>query len=165
MEILNQFGINPILLAAQVVNFLILLFILKKFLYGPILKVLETRKKTIEQSLKSAEEIERRLKEIGEREAEAILKSAREGEKIIKQAGEYGNEIMADARVQVQKIVDKTAKQTQLQFMRDKQDFEQSLRENVIDLVTTLVQKITNKILNDKDRKKIIEESIKSLRS
>jgi len=43
MDILNQFGIKPVLLAAQVVNFLALLFILKKFLYQPILKVLKTR--------------------------------------------------------------------------------------------------------------------------
>ena len=72
MDILNQFGVQPILLAAQVVNFLILLFILKKFLYGPILKVLDSRKKTIEQSLKNAEEIERRLLETTE-EKEKVM--------------------------------------------------------------------------------------------
>lgn len=165
MDFLKDFGVQPVLLAAQVVNFLILLFILKKFLYGPILKVLETRKKTIEQSLKNAEEIEKRLIEIGELQEKEIMKAAKKGEEIIKDASEYGNEIMADAHVQVQKIVDKATKQTQLQLVRDKQEFEQSLRENVVDLVTTLVQKITGKILTDKDRKRVIEESLKNLKS
>ena len=49
MEIIKQFGINPILLAAQVVNFIVLLFIFKKLLYKPILKVLDERKKKIEE--------------------------------------------------------------------------------------------------------------------
>ena len=66
MDILSQFGVKPILLAAQVVNFLILLFILKKFLYGPILKVLSERRKKIEDSLKNVEEIEKRYNEMKE---------------------------------------------------------------------------------------------------
>jgi len=77
MEIFNQFGINPLLLLAQVVNFAVLLFILKRFLYKPILKVLEERKKRIEESLKNAEEIEKRLVETAELEEEILAKSAR----------------------------------------------------------------------------------------
>jgi len=52
MEILKEFGIQPTLLLAQIVNFLIILFVLKKFFYKPIIKVLDARKKRIEVSLK-----------------------------------------------------------------------------------------------------------------
>ncbi len=83
MEILNQFGINPILLLAQVVNFLVLLFILKKFLYKPILKVLEERKKKIEESLKNAEEIEKRLLETEEEKDKVLLKASSEAQKLL----------------------------------------------------------------------------------
>ncbi len=75
MDILNEFGIKPILLAAQVVNFLILLYILKRFLYKPILKVLNERKNKIADSLKNAEEIERKLVEISEEEQKRIAKA------------------------------------------------------------------------------------------
>src|SRR3989344_8353758 len=83
MEILKQFGINPVLLAAQVVNFLILLFILKKFLYKPILKVLDERKRKIEESLNNATEIERKLSQTNETIEKMIGKAALDAQKML----------------------------------------------------------------------------------
>ena len=75
MEILNNFGFEPILFFAQIVNFLIIYLVLKKFLYKPLLKVLNDRKHKIEEGLKSAEESNRLLKETIDKEQE-ILKNA-----------------------------------------------------------------------------------------
>jgi F-type H+-transporting ATPase subunit b len=61
MDILHEFGVQPILLLAQIVNFAILFFLLRKFLYGPLLKILEQRRNTIKESLKNAEKIEKQL--------------------------------------------------------------------------------------------------------
>ncbi len=107
MDILSQFGVNPLLLAAQVVNFLILLFVLKKFLYGPILKVLEKRKLTIEQSLKHAEEIEQKLVAISEEEEKRLIKASQEGEKIIKQASESSVAIIDESRKKAEAVYQK----------------------------------------------------------
>src|SRR5437870_10658982 len=56
MEILKNFGFEPILFIAQIVNFVIIYLILKKFLYKPVLKLLKDRKQTIAGGLKQAEE-------------------------------------------------------------------------------------------------------------
>lgn len=165
MDILNQFGVQPILLAAQIVNFLILLFILKKFLYKPVLKVLEERKKRIEGSLKNAEEIERRLIEIASKEAEAILRSAREGEKIIKQAQAAGSQVIEDSNKIAGQIIEKATIQAKELIIQEKESFEHSIRENIADLIFMVVQKVTGKVLTKPDKKRIAEESIKSLRS
>ncbi len=165
MEILNQFGIKPILLAAQVVNFLILLFILKKFLYKPILKVLEERKKKIAESLQNAEEIEKRLAEIGEREAEALLKSAKESEKMIKDAGAEGSQIIVDAHKTAEQIVNKAVEEGKLLMIQENEKLQQSVRENVADLIFMVVGKVTGKLLTKKDQEKILKESIKDIRS
>src|SRR3989338_593740 len=58
MDFLSDFGVQPILLAAQAVNFLVLLFILNKFLYKPVLKTLDQRKQKVSQSLKAAHDIQ-----------------------------------------------------------------------------------------------------------
>lgn len=165
MDILNQFGVQPVLLLAQVVNFLILLFILKRFLYKPILKVLDERKKRIEDSLKNAEEIERRLIEIASKEAESILRSAREGEKIIKQAGIQGAQIIEDANKSAEQIVKKAAIQAQELMIQEKISFQQTLREHIADLILLIVQKVTGKTLTKHDEKRIAQDAIKSLKS
>ena len=71
MELLQKLGIDWRLLIAQLVNFSILVIILYKLLYKPVLKVLNDRKEKIEQGLKDAkslgEELER-TKELQKRE-------------------------------------------------------------------------------------------------
>ena len=107
MEILNQFGVQPILLAAQVVNFFILLFLLKKFLYGPILKVLNERKKRIEDSLKNAEEIEKRLQETNEKIDQMLAKASKEGQEVIDEATAQANLIIEDSKTRAEAAAQK----------------------------------------------------------
>src|SRR3989304_5856480 len=86
MEFLKEFGIQPTLLIAQIVNFLIILFLLKKFFYKPIIKLLDDRKKKIEESLKNAEEIEERLKQTEEKSAQIIEEERRNSRNLIAEA-------------------------------------------------------------------------------
>src|SRR3989344_6794797 len=111
MEILKQFGIDPLLLAAQVVNFLILLFILKKFLYKPVLKVLDERKVRIETSLKNAEEIEKRLILTEEEKEKILAKASIEAQKMLDQTKKeievLREEMMQNAKDQADDVVKK----------------------------------------------------------
>ena len=56
MEIINNFGLDPLLLGAQIVNFLIIFFILKRFAYKPVLDILKKREDSIKEGLRQAEE-------------------------------------------------------------------------------------------------------------
>lgn len=100
-ELLSQLGINFKLLLSQGVNFFIVLAVLTAFVYRPLLKLLEERRKKIEIGLKGAEEAERRLAQIevmkdaklreGERAVFEMIKNAEE------RAGVRGGEILASA--------------------------------------------------------------------
>jgi F-type H+-transporting ATPase subunit b len=76
MEALGALGIDFKLLIAQIINFVILIAILIKILYKPVLKTLEDRKKRIEESLKKAEEIDRKVITV-ESECKARLEETR----------------------------------------------------------------------------------------
>ena len=77
MEVLAKLGIDWKLLIAQAVNFLVLLWVLRRYAYRPILKALETRTKKIEQGLKDAETSQAKLQGVIEEEKK-ILTAARE---------------------------------------------------------------------------------------
>ncbi len=79
MEIIKNFGLNPILLAAQIVNFLIIFFILKKFLYKPVLNVLNKRQVTIKEGLKQAEEARVKLEKVVIEEKDILKQIAKLG--------------------------------------------------------------------------------------
>src|SRR3989338_3520624 len=103
MEIFNQFGVRLDLLAAQIVNFLLLLFILKRFLYKPILKVLQIRQQKIKDSLKNAAEIEKRLNAIAEEREKKLHEAGDAAQKIIDHAAKNADQIIKEARESAEK--------------------------------------------------------------
>jgi len=163
MEILNQFGIQPVLLAAQVFNFTILFLILKKFLYQPILKMLKTRQDTIAKSLKEAEEIEKRLQKTEEEREKVLEKAALEAKKMIDETTQSASQIIAEAHTKASTDMEKILEQGRLSIKLEKEKMQQEIREELADLVVLGIEKVAGKILDKKTQKEIVERSIKEL--
>lgn len=163
MEILNQFGINPILLAAQVVNFLILLWILNKLLYKPVLKALEERKKRIEDSLKNAEEIEKRLLETEEEREKVLAKALQESQKILDETKEAAAQMLADTNKTAEQILLKAEDEGKKIIEIQKQILMDQMKENAGRLVVLAFEKITGKKITQEDQRKLIEREVKNL--
>ena len=75
MEILKNLGFDPVMLAAQIVNFLIILYLLKRFLYKPILEMLKKREDSIKEGLKQAEEARITLEKTLQEEKKILSKA------------------------------------------------------------------------------------------
>ncbi len=163
MEILNQFGINPILLAAQVVNFLILLFILKKFMYKPLLKVLDQRKKTIEDSLKNAQEIERRLLQTEEDRDKILAKASQEAQKIADETKKELTLMREEDRQKAKDESEQIIKKAQEAARLESEKVLSEAKTEIIGLVMAVFQKVTGKVVTKEDQRKIIEKEIRNL--
>ena len=163
MDILKQFGVQPVLLAAQVVNFLILLFILKKFLYGPILKVLQQRKETIAQSLKNTEEIEARLQKTEEESRKVMAKALTEAQKILDQTNEAATQILDKANKQAEQILVRATADGKKIVELQKAVLMNQIRNSVGSLVSLVFEKVTGQKVTLEDQKKIIEKEVKNL--
>lgn len=163
MDILNNFGVQTTLLAAQIVNFLILLFLLKKFLYKPILKVLDARKEKIAMSLKDVEEIEKRLKEATEEGEKIIQKATLESKKIIEDSQKSGISIIEEAKEKASSEVSDMIKKGREQLAQERERIMKEARENIMNLVTLALEKTTGKVLTKKDQSSIIGKSIKEI--
>jgi F-type H+-transporting ATPase subunit b len=134
MELLNNFGFEPILFIAQIVNFLIIFFVLKKFLYKPMLKMLDDRKAKISQGAMQAEEAARILSETTQKE-ESILKKAQEQAVLmIKESKAEQQELMRQSEKDTQTRVEKM-----LSDARDQIRLESALAEKRL---TTQVSRI-----------------------
>lgn len=87
-ELLQKLGVDKWLLLSQAVNFLVLLWVMKKFAYGPLVEIMNKRRERIEEGLMKAEEADTRLREAedtaqmkrkeAEDEAMAILRATEE---------------------------------------------------------------------------------------
>ncbi len=163
MDILNQFGVKPLLLAAQVVNFLILLFILKKFLYKPILKVLEERKKRIEDSLRNAETIEKKLLKTQEDSEKILAKALEEAQKITEETKKDIAIMKEEGKLQAEQQAADIIRKTEEIIKMEKEKMMVEVKAEVGSLIVTVFQKVTGKSLTKEDQRKIIEREVKNI--
>lgn len=152
-------------MAAQAVNFFILLFILKRFLYKPILKVLDERKKRIEESLKNADEIEKRLQQTIEEEEKRLQKASLESEKIIKGAEAAAVQIIEEGKLKAEELSARILKEGQVQLQLQKENLQREVRADLADILSLALQKVTGKMFNKKDQKELIEQTVKGFRA
>src|SRR5581483_10771761 len=101
MELFRDFGFEPTLFFAQIINFLILAYVFKRFLYKPILKVLKDREHKIKQGLKDADQAA-----ADRQNAEA------ERERIIKQAGVEAEKILTETKKTAEEMKNQILEQT-----------------------------------------------------
>lgn len=160
---MSEFGVQPILLAAQVVNFLILLFILKRFLYKPLLNVLQKRKDAIAESLKNAQEIEIKLAEAAKEKDKIIEEAAKQAEKIVNGANQAREDILEDSRKTGENLAQKIVEDAKIQMQLEQEKLRQAVRSDATNLVMLVFQKITGKTINKSQQKELIEKAVKEL--
>jgi F-type H+-transporting ATPase subunit b len=160
-ELLTKLGIDWKLLIAQIVNFLVLLFVLWKFAYGPIIAMLEKRQKKIEKGLKDAEDAHIKLEESEERQKE-ILKKARTEAKVIveksrEQAEKSKSELAVEAKIQAEKIIS----DAKMQIEQEKEKTIAEIKSEIGSLVVAATEKIVGEKMDSKKDAELIEKSLK----
>lgn len=161
-ELISKLGIDWKLLIAQIINFLVLLFVLYKFAYGPVLAMLEKRQKKIEKGLKDAEDAHKKLAESEEKQKE-ILKHARtEAKDIVEkahiQAEKSKSGIAAEAKVQAEKII----AGAKAEIEQEKQKTIAEIKSEIGGLVVAATEKIVGERIDEGKDRELIEKAIKS---
>ena len=164
MEVfISNFGIQPVYLAAQVVNFLILLFILKRFMYKPLLKVFEERKTTISNNLKIAEELEQQRQNIKEESGIQLTNTSKEALKILAEASDTANQIVQDAHKKAEIDIEIMLKNGKDALSQERLIIIKEVREELASLVVMGVTQVAGKVLDESDHRNIVSQTIEDL--
>jgi F-type H+-transporting ATPase subunit b len=160
MDILQQLGIDPKVIAAQVTGFILLWIVLSKFLFRPVLNMLDERKQDIKSTYDAAEDerakaeesradYERRLAGI-EAEARSHIQAA------VKDAERAKSEIMADAKARSQDIL----RRGQEELAREREKTLAQLREEVVNISISAAGKIIGESLDEDKHRKLVGDFI-----
>ncbi|HEX9664302.1 MAG TPA: F0F1 ATP synthase subunit B [Patescibacteria group bacterium] len=163
MELIQKLGIDWRLLIGQIINFLILLFILYKFVYNPLLDILDKRQSKVEKSLVDAKKIEENLREAEIRKEKEILKAKKEAQTIIEKAKAAAENYRKETEQKTKEKI-KTLIAESKEVIKDEKDkMFQSLRGEIADLVILTTKGMIGKELDQKKDKEIINIAIKDL--
>lgn len=160
MDILKNFGVQPTLLFGQIVNFLIILFLLKKFFYGKILNALEDRKKTIAESLTNANLIEARLKDTEETSTKIIADSQSQAQEMIREAKVQAEEIAKEAASDARKTIEEATIAAQAQIKAQREKMREELQEDTLTLVAQVTKKVLGRTLKSTEREALTKQAL-----
>jgi len=126
-EFARQFGIDWKLLASQVVNFLILLTVLRLFVYKPVFKLLHDRGRRIEEGVARADEADRRLGEVQEIAKGRLLAAEHESLAMIRKAEEQAKEreevLMGEAGKKQERLLTEARAAAQAERAKAREEF------------------------------------------
>lgn len=153
-------GLNLPQLIAQVVNFFVLLFILRLVAYKPILKMLDERKQKIAEGLNAAE-IARAEAASAQANIQAQLDTARkEGQEIVANAQGIATRIQADAREQSAKDRDVALERARVEIQQERDRAIADLRGEFADITVKAAEKVINQTLDRQSHQRVIDETL-----
>jgi len=143
------------------ISFLILLFILKKFAWKPILNSVNTREQSIKDALAAAEAAKREMENLTA-DNERILKEARaERETLLKEAREIKTKMIADAEQDAKVKADKLIANAQAAIETEKKAAISELKAQVANLSLDIAEKVVKAELSNKDKQlKLVEDML-----
>jgi F-type H+-transporting ATPase subunit b len=154
---------DPGLFIWTIVTFLVLLALLARFAWRPLLDALETRQNAIRKSLDDAQHARQELERLNAESAQIIAKGRVEADAIIAQSRSDGErlreEIRQKARAEADNIVRNAERQIQLETTRA---LEQ-LRHEAVDLSVAIASKIIQRNLSKDDNARLIDEALKQV--
>ena len=158
-EIAHQFGVTWQLLISQIILFVIVALALKKFAYGPVVKVLEERRQRIAEGLANAEKIKQDLANAQAKAQEIINQASTQGNKLIEEARQSAAKVLEQetqkAVAAAQDIVTKAQQASERELSRMKDE----LRREIGRLVVNTTAKVAGKVLSADDQQRLIEEA------
>lgn len=163
-KVLSDFGINPILLAAQVVNFLVLLFVLKKLLYKPVITLLDERKKKIEESLSNAEKIQKELEETELRREKVLNEAIEEGKRIIAEASAQGNALVIESQNKAKADMEAMMEQGKAMIAGERDKMTREVKTDVARMIEMSMEKVLGG-LDSKSQMKLVDDAVKTIKS
>lgn len=157
MELISKLGIDWKLLAAQIVNFFILLFVLYKFAYKPVLDMLEKRSKTIEKGIHDAKASEERLKEIEQTRRKILDEASREVGKLLEKAKADAEAMKKDLMANANEQAEDLLRRTKALVAEEKEKMTEDVKKEVAKFIILATGKILQREFSDSDQKRLAD--------
>ena len=155
--------VTPGLMIWTIVAFFITFFVLKRYAFGPIQKMIDERREQIRRSIEEADRAREEARNLLEEHRKLIGQARGQAEEILSEARQVGQAMQArvkeEAEADRQRRMDETRRQIEAETRRA---LEQ-IRAEVADLSLIAAEKVTRKALDSDDQRRLIEEAVGEL--
>jgi F-type H+-transporting ATPase subunit b len=161
----EQLGINLNGLIAQLINFLILYFLLSKFLFPRVTQMLDARAARIRESVERAEQVQRDAERTEQQFHERLAEARREGQGIVANANQIAQRIQAEAQEKAQGEAEAFLTRAREQIRRETQQASAELRQQVASLAMLAASRVVERSLDERQHVELIERVLREAES
>ena len=143
--------------------FLLLLIVLKKYAWKPILAAVDERNKSIEDALKAADKAKKEMLALNTDNERILIQAKKERDALLKEGREIKDNIIAEAKDKAKLEADKILITAKEQINNEKMKAITELKNQVAEMSIDIAEKILKSELSDKNKQKeLIAEALKS---
>ena len=156
-------SIDATLLWATIVVFALFAWVLGKFAWGPLLKIVDEREKTIRDQVDSAQQAAADAKDLLVQHQEMLKGAGREREEILQKAVKEAEQVRADLVTKARADADQVVSKAREQMQREKDQAIAELRAQVADIAVEAASRIVKSSLTDEAQRKLVDDYIQEL--
>lgn len=159
---MEALGINLPGLIAQIVNFLLLFFLLKTFAFPAVVRMLDERSARIRESLDAAENMRRQATQAEQQVQDQIEQARREGQGILQQAAQLGEQVKEQAREEARRETEAIMTRARAEIARERDTAMNQLRSQFVDLAVLAAERVIRQELDASKHQRLINEVLES---
>lgn len=161
--ILENFGFDPKLFVAQIVNFLLLAYIFKRFLYKPLLSVIKSREEKIQKGLLDSEAAKKILEDAENKKNEILKESQSESDKIIENARAHAAEIREESLMLAKKEAEKHISEAKNQAEIEMEKMQKQIKNMSLDAANAILKKVIESTLSPDEQNRFLSKALKDM--
>jgi len=158
MGVLTTLGIDGWSFFWHTVNFVVLIALLTKFLYTPVISLLDERTRRIEESLAAAEQARAQVAQADAERDELLASARRERQELLLEAQQIAERLKAEARTVAQQEADRIVETARQEAEAERNQAMAELRREVASLAVHAAERIISKSLDDQAHRQLVED-------
>jgi len=163
MDTLGRFGLDPVHFAAQVVNFLIIAWVINRFLIRPLMATMKARREKIALGLADAEKAKTALEEAA-RERDRILQEAStEAFRLLQNARHEGERLRAAALERAGHDAERMIEEARGVMALERQDMERAVQGLSLRLSGRILEKVVQGLFSEDERARIVARGLERI--
>ncbi|OGG02391.1 ATP synthase F0 subunit B [Candidatus Gottesmanbacteria bacterium RBG_16_52_11] len=161
---MEALGVQPILLLAQIINFVIIMAVLKKLLYKPVIRFLAKRKQEIQTGLELSQKMKEEDEKLKEKQKKMLETARVDALEIInkakKDAKADARKILEDAQSEASRMMEKRREEMEDEY----RVMQKKLQSETVDLAAAMVERILPSLITRDGHRKLLENQLKQLK-
>ena len=150
----------PGLMVWTIITFLIVLWALRRFAFGPIQRMIDQRRDRIREALDEADKARSEARELRELTAKEREQAKADREQILEDARRQSQRLVEQAKERADADLKEQLEKNREELAAENARLREQIRRDVVELTLFAAEKVTGKVLDEDDQRRLIEETI-----